>query len=162
MFLEKSNEDSLRIREDALYIQEKDLEDALKTIEQENYKTSVALGFIGVILVQSLQFASDGPLWWSVIYLGLLMLAAATGFYNLLSKKIAVHTNVDEIFVRKEAFRSWSDYLDLKHLRLAEAYRDAKKLVGHKASLTKITFALVVFSLLILAVGVLTWQKSVK
>lgn len=154
--------DNVKIREDALRIQERDLEDALKTVEQENNKTSIAMGFLGLILVQSLQFVPTQPRWWAALYLALLTFAAVTGFYNLFAKKVGVHTNVAEVFTRKEAFNFWSDYLDLKYLRIADAYKEAARLVDGKALLNKITFASIGAGLLILILGVFIWGTSVR
>jgi len=92
---------NLRIREDAIRIQEKDLEDIIKSYELENSKTSVGLAFAGLLLIQSTQFVFERPPWYSVLFLALLVLAVFVGFRNLFAKKVPLHTNVDEVFIRK-------------------------------------------------------------
>ena len=62
---------------------------------------------------------------------------------NISAKKVNVHANVDQIFV-KGVPTKWEDYLANKHLFLRNSYQEAKNLLCKKATLMEISFILVV------------------
>ncbi len=146
-------EDNIKIREDALKIQEKDIEDTIQSIDNENIKTSFAIAFESLLIVQVIDFIKDKPLIIKILFFAPLLLSIGTAFWNIFSRKVPIHTNVDEAFVRKESYNNWSDYLDKKHLRLNDIYKSAQELLKTKSFLTKSTFGLLSISLLILIIG---------
>lgn len=152
MDLGNSNRDELiKIKEDAIEIQKHDLDDVIKSIENENTKSSLILGFSGVLLGIVFRDLDSIPKWRAIIFLFLLMLSIGFSLYNMAAKKVKIHTNVDDIFVNNTP-DEWEKYLNFKHLRLRESYEEAKRLLYQKAYLTIISFILLILSSLILVV----------
>lgn len=145
--------DNLKIREDALKIKEKDLDDTLKSIDSENTKTSFALAFESLLVIQSFEFLVKKPLWMTIPYAAIIFFAIVLALYNLFAKKVVIHTNVDDVFIRKNENNNWDSYIDRKYERINDAYKNAKDLLNTKASLTKLTFIFLGIAVLILLIG---------
>ena len=142
----------IKIREDAIKIQQHDLDDTIKSIENENIKSSYALGFSGVLFGIVFTRLAEIPLWEAIVFLVLLVLCIVVSLWNMAAKKIKIHLDVDEFF-RENTTTKWEDYLYRKHLGLLESYNDAKKLLYKKAMATKISFTLLVSSSLFLVLA---------
>lgn len=145
--------DNIKIREDALKIKEKDIEDTLKSIDSENTKTSFALAFESLLVVQSLNFLTKNSLCIIIPYAIAILVAIIIALWNLVAKKVYIHTNVDDIFCRKDRYNDWNTYLDQKYERFKQTYTEAKRLLNAKANLTIATFISLIIALLILLVG---------
>lgn len=145
-------DENLKIREDAIKIQERDIEDSTKGLELENTKVSVVLGFEGLLLVEALSLLGGKPALIKILFVLPLFASMVVGFYNLFAKKIKSHTNVEEIFVRKNSYQSWSDYIDVKHLRLNGVYEETRGLLRQKSHLTNWSFVLLLLAVVVLIV----------
>lgn len=144
-----NNNDLIKIKEDAIKIQEADITDTIKSIENENTKSSFVLGFaavlFGIVFDKIDQIQKEVAL----VFLLLLSLSVVLALWNISAKKIKIHTNVDEIFVKNKP-EDWKEHLNNRHLRLREIYSAANKLLSQKASLTRWAFILLILSVLLL------------
>jgi preprotein translocase subunit SecE len=143
--------DLLKIKEDAIKIQEADLLDTIKSVEAENTKSSFALIFASALIALLKDF-DKLPLWVNVFFLVLAIGSIIFALYNISAKKVSVHANVDEIFV-KNIPTQWEEHLQNKHLFLRNSYQEAKKLLYAKANLTRISFVLVALSTILISIA---------
>lgn len=143
--------DLLKIKEDAIKIQETDLLDTLKSIEAENTKSSFALIFASALIALLKDF-DKLPLWVNIIFLVLAIGSIIAALYNISAKKANVHANVDEIFV-KNIPTQWEEHLQNKHLSLRDRYQEAKNLLYKKANLTRVSFILVALSTILISIA---------
>ena len=142
--------DLIKIKEDAIKIQEADLLDTIKSIEAENTKSSFVLIFASALIALVKDF-DKLPQWVNIVFLVFAIGSVILAFYNISAKKVSVHANVDEIFV-KNTPTQWEEHLNNKHLSLRDRYQEAKNLLYTKASLTKISFILVALSTILISI----------
>lgn len=145
------NEELTKIKEDAIKIQINDLQDTIKSIENENTKSSFILGFAGILFSIVFNKIDILPLWQAIVFIILLLSSVGVAFWNITAKKVNIHTNLDEIFVNNEP-KEWEKYLNYKHLRLRENYKNAKGLLYQKANFTKLSFTLLILSVVFLTI----------
>jgi hypothetical protein len=143
--------DLLKIKEDAIKIQEADLLDTIKSVEAENTKSSFALIFASALIALLKDF-DKLPLWINILFLVLAIGSIIFALYNISAKKVSVHANVDEIFV-KNIPTQWEEHLQNKHLFLRNSYQEAKSLLYTKANLTRISFVLVALSTILISIA---------
>lgn len=143
--------DLIRIKEDAIKIQEADLLDTMKSIEAENTKSSFSLIFASALIAFLKDFDRLSP-WISIIFLVLAVGSIIVALYNISAKKVSVHANVNEIFV-KNVPTQWEEHLQNKHLFLGNSYQEAKNLLYKKANLTKASFILVALSTILISIA---------
>lgn len=143
------NNDLIKIKEDAIKIQEQDLRDTITSIDNETTKSSLVIGFAGILFGIAFGQIDNFPLFHTIIFISLLLASIAFAFWNMISKKITIHTNVDSIFVNKRP-QEWEEYLNYRHLHLRDTYNNAKNLLYQKATFTKISFCLLILSSLFL------------
>ncbi len=143
--------DLIKIKEDAVIIQEADLLDTIRSIEAENTKSSFVLVFASALIALVKDFDKI-PKEISFIFLLLSVGSIILALYNISAKKISVHANVDEIFVKNTPTR-WEEYINNKHLFLRNSYQEAKKLLYKKANLTRISFILAVLSTILISIA---------
>ena len=145
------NQDLIKIKEDAIKIQINDLQDTIKSIENENIKSSFILGFAGILFSLIFDKVDILSLWQAIVYIILLLGSIGIAFWNITAKKVNIHINVDEIFVNNEP-KNWGRYLNFKHLRLRENYQNAKNLLYQKANYTRLSFVLLILSAFFLTI----------
>ena len=145
--------ENLKIREDALKIKEKDLQDTLQSIEMENRKTIAAIGFEAILVSLTLNAVTKMNFGQYFFFGLMILISTIVSFYNLFAKKVAIHTDVDEIFIRKEDNNDWDRYIDYKYLRIKKSYEDAQKLLVKKAVLTIWTFVFLSIAILTVLIG---------
>jgi len=147
-----NDNDLIKIKEDAIKIQEDDIADIIKSIESENTKSSFVLGFVAVLF--GIVFDKMGKISKEVAlaFLLLLLFSVIVALFNISAKKIKIHTNVDEIFVKNEP-NGWKDHINNRHLRLREIYSETNKLLYQKALLTRWAFILLILSVLLLSIA---------
>ena len=143
--------DLIKIKEDAVKIQEADILDTLKSIEAENTKSSFALIFTSALIALLKDF-DKLPLWVNIIFLVLAIGSIVVALYNISAKKVSAHANVDETFV-KNTPTQWEEHLQNKHLFLRNSYHEAKNLLYKKANLTRASFILVALSTIIISIA---------
>lgn len=143
--------DLIKIKEDAVKIQEADLLDTLKSIEAENTKSSFVLIFTSALIALLKDF-DKLPLWVNIIFLALAIGSIVVALYNISAKKVSIHANVDEIFV-KNTPTQWEEHLQNKHLFLRNSYQETKNLLYKKANLTKTSFVLMALSTIIISIA---------
>lgn len=143
--------DLIKVKEDAVKIQETDLLDTLKSIEAENTKSSFVLIFASALIALLKDF-DKLPLWVNIASLVLAISSIIVALYNISAKKISVHANVDEIFV-KNIPTQWEEHLQNKHLFLRNSYQEAKNLLYKKANLTRASFILVAISTILISIA---------
>lgn len=146
--------DLIKVKEDAVKIQETDLLDTLKSIEAENTKSSFALIFASALIALLKDF-DKLPMWVNIAFLVLAIGSIIIALYNISAKKISVHANVDEIFV-KNIPTQWEEHLQNKHLFLRNSYQEAKNLLYKKANLTRASFILVAISTILISIAKIT------
>lgn len=144
-------DDFIKIQEDAVKIQEADLQDTVKSIEAENTKSSFVLIFTSALVVLIKDF-DNFPLWVNTLFLVFTISSILIAFYNISSKKIHTHSNVDEIFV-KNTPTQWEEHLRNKHLFLRDAYQEAKAVLYKKAFLTKVAFIFVALATILISIA---------
>lgn len=145
------NNELIKIKEDAIKIQEHDLEDTVKSIESENIKSSFVLGVAGVLLGLVFGQIDKILVWEKIVFILLLFSSVIVSLWNITAKKVNIHTNVDEIFVNNNP-KEWERYLNNKHLRLRDSYNNAKNLLYQKANYTRISYILLILSALFLVI----------
>ena len=143
--------DSNKIKEDAIRIQENDLKDTVSSIDNEATKSSFVIGFAGVLFAIVFATLDQISLPYAVVFASLLLLSISLAFWNITSKKIFIHTNVDELF-RDKGSIEWGEYLDRKHLHLKESCTNAKDLLYRKATTTKHSIFFLILAYLLLAI----------
>jgi len=143
--------DLIKIKEDAVKIQETDLLDTLKSIEAENTKSSFALIFASALIALLKDFDKFPP-WVNITFLVLATGSIIIALYNISAKKVSVHANVDEIFV-KNIPTQWEEHLQNKHLFLRNSYQEARNLLYKKANLTRASFILVALSTILISIA---------
>ncbi|GEM_PF-2580277 len=143
--------DLIKVKEDAIKIQETDLLDTIRSIEAENTKSSFALIFTSALIALLKDF-DKLPLWVNIIFLVLAISSIVVALYNISAKKVSVHANVDEIFV-KNIPTQWEEHLQNKHLSLRDRYQKAKNLLYEKANLTRVSFILVALSTILISIA---------
>ena len=124
---ENMKNDLIKIKEDAIKIQEADLLDTIKSIGEENTKSSFALIFASALLIL-VKDLDKVPKEISIAFLVLAIGSIILAFYNITAKKISVHTNVNEIFVKNNP-TNLEEHLNNKHLHLRNCYQEAKNLL---------------------------------
>ena len=134
--------DLVKIKEDAVKIQESDLADTVKSIDSESQKSYFALVFAGVLMALVRDF-DNVPKGFACAFIFILFVAAGIAFYNISSKKVAIHADVSEIFIRNSPTQ-WIDHIINKHVFLNGAYRNASNLLDKKSLLTKWSFLLLI------------------
>ena len=144
--------DLVKIKEDAIKIQEADITDTIKSIENENTKSSFVLGFAAVLFGIVFDKIDKIQKEVAIAFLLLLLVSVGLALWNISAKKIKTHTNVDEIFVKNKP-DDWKEHLNNRHLRLREIYSEANKLLYQKASLTRWAFILLILSVLIISIA---------
>jgi len=149
-FMDENN-DLIKIKEDAIKIQEADVLDTVRSIEGENTKSSFVLGFAAVLFGIALNIMDKIPREVSFTFLILLFGSVVAAFWNIAAKKVRIHTNVDELFVHNRPMQ-WEEHLNNKHLRLRGSYNEAKELLCKKANLTRWAFGLLILSALLLVI----------
>lgn len=142
--------DLIKIKDDAVKIQKADLLDTLKSIEAENTKSSFVLIFASALVALFKDF-DNSPSWVNIIFLVLVVGSIIVALYNISAKKISVHANVDEIFVKNIPIQ-WEEHLQNKHLFLRDSYQEAKNLLYKKANFTRASFILVALSIIIISI----------
>ncbi|MBU1901629.1 hypothetical protein KKG82_04650 [Patescibacteria group bacterium] len=143
--------DLIKVKEDAIKIQEADLLDTLKSIEAENTKSSFALIFASALIALLKDF-DKLPLWVNIAFLVLAISSIIVALYNISAKKVSVHANVDEIFVKNIPVQ-WEEHLQNKHLFLRNCYQEARNLLYKKANLTRASFILVAISTILISIA---------
>lgn len=141
----------VKIKEDALKIQEADITDTIRSIENENTKSSFVLGFAAAVFGMTFGELSELPALVAGAFFLVLLSSVGCAFANITAKKLKIHTTVDEIFVHRRP-TLWEEYLNNKHLRLRDVYQEAKGLLYTKATLTRWSFALLILSAIFIAI----------
>ena len=118
--------DLIKIKEDSIKLQEIDILDVLKSINNENIKSFFILIFI-LILIAAIDNFNNLPIAINILFFILTIGSVIFALYNILSKKINIHTNVDDIFI-KNFPTQWEEHLQNKHLFLNDSYKEVKKI----------------------------------
>lgn len=148
MFKKRKN-DIVKIKEDALLTQENNLNDSLKSLDNQSkisyYAISLILIFI-TLYIRTWIFieAQVYILFYSIILIYI-------GWYNILSTSVSIHTNTNPIFVNWFN-NNYEDYLDNKHILLDKFYENTKKALYKKARINNILyfFTVILITLILL------------
>lgn len=131
------NENVLRIKADAVRIQEKDVDDQLKNIEGENVKSTIIIGLIGA-MATLVPNSENITLSMKIVLMVVFLLPLLIALYNIFSKRVFSHRDVDDCFVnRTDKFEA---YLNSCHLTLKKNYRSISDLLIKKRLLTGLTY----------------------
>jgi len=123
--------DIIKIKLDAIRIQIRDLNDVIKSIQDENYK-AISI-FVTSILIYVILFDKAlnlGPLNF-LAYTMFNFTAIGISAINIIARKVKIHINVDDIFDKPPQF-DYETYLNYKHQTLNTNYRNAKDLLKDK------------------------------
>ena len=132
-----NNENVLKIKVDCIRIQEKDLEDQVKNIEHENTKSAIIVGFIGAMSA----IIPDGKslsLYPKTIIVVSFLLTVWLALYNIFSKSVSSHRNIDGCFVDRT--NQYEAYLNSCHLTLRKNYQSVSDLLKRKICLTWLAY----------------------
>jgi len=146
-------EDSLKIREDALKLKERDFLDTLKSIEMENQKTIAVIGFEGVLVSVSFSVLSKMSFWMYAFYLLTILATVVVSFINLFAKKIAIHTDVSQVFESKTNFKDWYKYIESRYEKIRQDYTNAHNLLKIKVKFTNASLILLGLTIFIVLIG---------
>lgn len=148
-----SKKDILIIKEDAIKIKEKDIEDTVKSLSYQSiisyYAVSVILLFY-VILFKSITIFNLKIIVLLLLFWFILLLI---WFYNILSIKINIHSDMSWVFLKKNKF-TYDKYLDKRYEKLKIIYSNAKKGLIKKANINRKLYIL--SGLFILTIIILT------
>ncbi len=150
--------DLIKIKEDAIKIQEADLADTLNCTEAENRKCSYVILFVPALLIALSNnlggFYILHP-WRSYsVFAGLVFGVVSVGvaLYSMWPKKVGVHTNTDDVFNMQSM--AWEKYLSDLHLSLKERYQNAQNMLHSKTKCTKVSFCFVVGCVVCLTISI--------
>ncbi len=138
-----------RIREDAIRIQEGDIQDTLEDIRQENQKSSFILAFLAVFFGSFFDSLPTLSVKEQYVFVAFLVSATFIALWNIIAKKLKTHSNVDEIFVLDD-YKNWGIYIKDKHLRLRGVYSEAQRVLRDKSFFNKVAIVIASFSILVL------------
>ena len=146
---DNAQNDLIKVKEDAIRIQEADLLDTFRCIEAENRKSSYVLLFASGLVTWIASTDTNFPCYVEIFVLITGLVAVFSALYNLVGKKVSVHTTVDSIFIHNDP-TDWETHLNDKHGALRLNYQNARQFLEEKARLNKVSFVSV--ALLTLAV----------
>lgn len=149
----QNNENIIKVKEESLRIQERDIYDQVKNIDNENTKSWIIIWFVWTII--AFWFSN---LWEIDICLKIWLfiswiLPITIALLNIWSKTVWYHISVNDFFVKKEEYSNYEKYLNDLHLTYLKTYKNVSNLLNKKANLTKISYVfttiLFIFILLI-------------
>lgn len=144
--------DELKMHEDAIKLKEDDITDTLKSIESEHVKSSLVIvfsaTFFGIVFDKLESFPFCAALSIAISLLG----AVGAALYNMWSKTVAIHTNLDDLITGIKKPSNWEQYITYKYEHLTIKYGNAKTLLKDKAWWTKLSFTLLGLALLLLII----------
>lgn len=143
--------DIIKIYEDCIKIQQHDVDDNLKSIDNENTKSYYVFIIAGVIINYLLSLSQIRENVLILLALILITLSIVISLYNILSKKVYSQINIDEIFVL-DNYSDWKGYLKHKHLTLRTNYDSTKRLLSIKSYINYISYGLLVLSLILIII----------
>lgn len=149
----------VKIKEDALRILETDSQDTIRSLEQEHLKSSFALGFAATFLGVVMDKLDALSSCVAIPILLLLLGSVAVAIYNLLARSIPTHTNVDKVF-EEGGPTGWEKHLHVKYESMEKHYRQLSRLLKEKSVMTKISFACLFFSALLL-IGLKIYESKI-
>jgi len=129
------------VKEDALKILERDISDSIRSIEGEHLKSSLVIGFSGLVLGVLNAVKGGYSQTTSNIKLALIFLLVSIGvtIWNLSAKPLAIHTDISPIF-GSSPVKLWGQYLNAKHTRYQDIYSEAERIRKGKAMLNRTAY----------------------
>lgn len=150
------NEESVKIKEDAIHEVKDGIQVAFTNLGEENTKTSSSLIFIstivplGFLLDLKSKITVQSELIW--IFLVIVAISLMLFLYNYLSKDYPADVGVDEIFVKNLSSYKYEEYLGDKFLKLKEIRSGTGKLLRQKALINKIATTLLAIGIIYLLI----------
>lgn len=136
--IKKFNEiDSLKIKEDCLRIQEKDISDQVKNIDNENNKSWLIIWFVSAMITLWLTDLDLNLYYWICLFIFWLS-PIIISLVNIWSKSVWYHININNYFVNNND--NYEQYLKDMHLTYQGTYYNVSKLLEKKAFLTKLSY----------------------
>jgi len=135
-----------KIKESCIKIQENNLSDQIKNLENENTKSSFIIWFIGAIIAlvsNDLEKIED---WKKAILLILFIAPILISLYNIASKKVLSHISIKWYFVNRTD--KTENFLNDIHMRLEENYNNVTQLLNLKSFLTKLAYSFTILLLI--------------
>lgn len=128
-------DDLIKIKEDAIKIKEKDIEDTIKSLDNQAivsyYLVSALLWFLALIFRDS-SIANNIK----IIILVFWFILVFIWFYNILSKKVDIHSDMSWVFLEKYK-KTYEEYLDKKYQHLSKIYANVKEWLLEKSNLNR-------------------------
>lgn len=127
--------DSIKIKEDAVKLKEKDIEDTIKSLDNQAivsyYIVSAILWFLALVFR---EVSVDKSTKITVLVLGFILVFI--WFYNILSKKVDIHSDMSWVFSEKYK-KTYDEYLDKKYQHLSKIYTNVKNWLLEKSNLNR-------------------------
>ncbi len=140
-----------KIKRKCLLIQEVNLADQIKNIENENNKSWLIIGFIGALIAIISANIWDISNIEKITLIILFVTPMWLSLYNVSSKKVKSHIWINSYFVNRPD--QYEGFLNDIHMRLNDNYIDISRLLDQKVWLTNLayffTILLLVFILFI-------------
>ena len=137
--LEKEQQKAVeKVKEKSITIQENNLLDQTRNIENENNKSWLIIWFIGALIVIIGTTTLNITGIEKIILMILFVIPMGISLYNVSSKKVKSHIWINTYFVNRTYQYEW--FLNNIHLKLNENYSDTSKLLDTKVGLTKLAY----------------------
>ena len=118
----------------------RDIDDQIKNINQENWKTNIIFVVIATILSVVFDVLNKDCL--SIVIFILILFVFLLGLFNIFSKKVNGHTKIDSLFIKGVSYGDWNNYLDNKFESLKYSYNEYTRLLNQKVIINKISFVI--------------------
>ncbi|MCY3973159.1 MAG: hypothetical protein OXF52_03020 [Candidatus Dadabacteria bacterium] len=128
---DNAQNDLIKIKEDAIRIQEADLLDTFNSIQVENQKSYHVLLFVSG-LIAFIIGTSNFPPYLTIIISVIGLSSALPALKNMRAKKVDLHEDIDYIF-KSNSPTSWKERLDIRHKSLEKCSENAYKLLKERA-----------------------------
>ena len=137
--------EKIKIKEKCIEIQERDILDQIKNIDNENNKSWIIIWFVSTIIAFVLRDLNIDNNIILIIFFIISILPIITALLNIRSKSVWYHTNINCFFVKNK--KSYEECLNDIHLTYQETYKNISNLLFKKAFLTKLSY---IFTILLL------------
>lgn len=135
----------LKIKEECLKIQEKDISDQVKNIDNENNKSWIIIWFVWTIITFWLQDFNNKGFCLLIIFFTLSIIPILLALMNIWSKSVWYHLNINTFFINES--NDYKKYLNDMHLAYQNTYKNVSDLLVKKALLTKLSY---IFTIILL------------
>lgn len=147
----QKEEDIIKIKENIIRIQERDIFDQVKNVNNENTKTWYILAFLG-ILVWLNDFQIEDKCF-QILYMILIISTLSITFINLITIKVYYHLKL-----QNNKYNNYLIFLDKLYELNQQSYNNISNIIKLKAILNSINIILIII-LIIFILIIKTYEK---